>query len=544
MTASSKGSVFGIIAKVVVIAILVVLLSIVAVLAIGCDQQDTTFKAKLYKADELELPEKLEQDRLFGLFFYDADGVHYTRSTEDISRVNFDPNKPTAIFIHGMQSKGWKQFDEIYNPSGWLEAGYNFGVFLWSQVADCNLPSNGKGRIWYGNSNFSYTAYDENGKKYRMQETEDKLKYPTAMVFGAYYFDFMNKVGDYKGSSISIIGHSLGANTNIAIGSYFFTLYEQGTITKEFLPDRFVYLDAYMDSMTENKTIVPWLNEPIGEGGVIQKGIEVAQKAHSLGISCEYLKSFTMVSLLCDDPLYGGTPGTCKNFFDTLTFIDMLDDETGGFEKNHVDSMRLYLKSMSAAKNVICDYAVNDTLFPECYNEEEGRNVYDKETIVNNGLIGWSCTTPISVTYARNGQSYEMPNMKPDEQASNAEHPVVAGFVFEDRNDNGIYDDRLQSRLAGVTVALYDGNDKIAETTTDQAGAYRFEIEGTFSGKTYSIKATLPEGKSFAKQATDVTDILVSAYSTNNVNAQGNSESFSFIDQIQLKIVNVGVKCD
>ena len=539
MTASAK---FGIVVKVVIIALLVALLSIVAALAVGCDEQPAAFKAKLYTAEELELPEKLNQESLFGLFFYDEDGVHYTRSTEDMSKVNFDPNKPTAIFIHGMQSSGWKKFDEIYNPSGWLAAGYNFGVFLWSQVADCGLPSKGKGRIWYGNSNFAYSATDANGKAYRAEETVDKLKYPTAMIFGAYYFDFMNRVGDYKGSSISIIGHSLGANTNIAIGSYFLTLYDQGTITKQYMPDRFVYLDAYMDAMTETKTIVPWLNEPIGEGGVIQKGVEVAKKAHALGISVEYLKSFTMVSLLCDDPMYGGTPGTCQKFFDELTFIDMLDEPTGGFEKNHVDSMRIYLKSMSADQNVVGDYSVDDSKFPECRDEELGWNVYSKEDVVNNGLIAWSCTTPISVTYARCGSSYEMPNMTPEEQASNVEYPVVAGFVFEDKNDNGIYDDRLQSRLAGVTVALYDGETKIAESTTDVAGAYRFELTGDYTGKTYTVKATLPSGKTFAKQATGVSDILVKTYSTNNVNAQGASESFSFVDKVQIKIVNVGLK--
>lgn len=533
-------------AKVLVLALTVVLLFAVALVAVGCGETESqptpvkrTTKAKLYSADELVIPEHLEQDRLFGLFFYDADGVHYTRSTENMSKVNFDPNKPTAIFIHGMQmNTGWNGFDEIYNPIGWLNAGYNFGVFLWSQVADCGMPSEGKSRIWYGNSQFFYC--DEDGN--RQEETEDLLKYPTAMVFGAYYFDFMNRVTDYKGSSISIIGHSLGANTNIAIGSYFFTLYDQGTITKEFLPDRFVYLDAYMDAITETKTIVPWLNKPIGEGGVVQKGIEVAQKAQSLGISTEYLKSYKGVSYLSDSELYGGKPGTCDNYFSKLLYVDM--KEGGDFFASHVNSMEWYLKAMTAEKEPVIDRSFQSSNFPAYYDEETGYS-FPSDFAIDEGTIGWGPTTPISVTYARIKSAYKMPAKNGKSQTStNINKPIVAGFAFDDYNNDGVYNERLQARVAGVTVELYQGETKLGEVVTDESGAYRFEIDESFAGKTFTVKATLPDGKTFTGKvaANSTADALTKAFMSNGINANGSSDSFSFVDKVQIKIVNVGVK--
>ncbi|MBR1746673.1 MAG: hypothetical protein IJ735_00505, partial [Clostridia bacterium] len=483
MTVSFKG-VLGVVCKVLVIALVLTMLVTVAVFAAGCGGIEEDFSAKLYSVDELKIPAHLEQDRLFGLFFYNPDGQTYVRSTESLDKINFDPNKPTAIFIHGMQvNTGWNGFDEIYNPIGWVEAGYNFGVFLWSQVADCKFPSIGKAHIWYGDSTFFYA--DEQGN--RVEETEDVLTYPTAMVFGSYYFDLMNRVGDYKGSSISIIGHSLGANTNIAIGSYFFQLLDQGSITRQYLPDRFVYLDAYMDAFTEEKTIVPWLNAPIGVGGVIQKGVEVAERAHKLGISTEYLKSYEGVSYLCDLSTYGGKKGTCKNYFDRMVYIDMLHNNSGF--GNHVNSMEYYLRAMTADKDVVIDWSATETNFPAYYDEETEEYLLDRETALFDGIIGWGPTTPVSVTYARNYYAYQMKALDGDSQIStNIEKPVVAGFVFDDLNDNGVYDDRLQARVSGVTVQLFEGNDKIAEATTDEAGAYRFELSD-FAGKTYTVKA-------------------------------------------------------
>ena len=127
-----------------------------------------------------------------------------------------------------------------------------------------------------------------------------------------------------------------------------------------------------------------------------------------------------------------------------MYFIDMLDKSGGGFAENHVASMAYFLRSMTAEKNVVCNYSVDDEKFPDCYDPVEEEYVYDKDTIIEYGLIGWSSTTPLSVTYARNGKSCVMPHLNDTQQRSdNVDCPVIAGFVFTDDNNNGIYDVRV-----------------------------------------------------------------------------------------------------
>ena len=94
---------------------------------------------------------------------------------------------------------------------------------------------------------------------------------------------------------------------------------------------------------------------------------------------------------------------------------------------------------------------------------------------------------------------------------------------------------------------MYRGNTKVTEVTTDEAGAYRFEVGSAFAGKTYTIKATLPDGKTFTKKVSSspsACDSITRAFMTNNVNDSGESEEITFVDKIQIKIVNVGVRPD
>ncbi|MBR1746667.1 MAG: hypothetical protein IJ735_00475, partial [Clostridia bacterium] len=62
----------------------------------------------------------------------------------------------------------------------------------------------------------------------------------------------------------------------------------------------------------------------------------------------------------------------------------------------------------------------------------------------------------------------------------------------------------------------------------------------------YTVKAVLPSGKTFTKKVAENASIddITMAYMVNGVDAQGNSESFSFVDKVQIKIVNVGLRHD
>ena len=128
-----------------------------------------------------------------------------------------------------------------------------------------------------------------------------------------------------------------------------------------------------------------------------------------------------------------------------------------------------------------------------------------------------------------------MPELDGDNQVStNITKPKIAGFAFNDKNDNGKNDDRVNNRVDGVTIELYDGNNKIAETKTEHGGYYEFEVTN-FSGKNYKVKAILPDGMTLGKTSNG-------DYMNNGIKANGESDTFSFRDKVEIKIVNIGIK--
>ncbi len=504
-----------VIQTIIIVAIIALL---VVVLVLSCVPKQKKSDVELVKLADIHIPEKLDQDNLFGLFFFDENGVP-TPVKDGVDKVCYDKNKPTIIFIHGMQMNyGYHRYDPIANADGIVKAGYNFGVFFWSQLADCGMPGVGKKKIW-GRTSGNFFYADENDN--RVEEADDVLKYATSEVFVAYYLDFMEKAG-CDGSSVTITGHSLGANTLFAVTSYMTTLYKEGLITKEFLPDRFTYLDAYMDALVDKDTYVPWLKHTIGEEGVIGLAKEAVAAARELGIATEYVKSCQLVSFLSDTLIYGGVEGTSKSLFDKMLYLDFScafaakANFLNMFGDEHCASMNYALRSVG---------------------EITPKDVSDP----NGEALAFNLNTPISYSYARNGAIYRMETNKTEFNfdddvfySENISCAKIAGFAFNDANDNGINDDRVKNRVGGVTVKLYDeGGNFVAETKTSEGGYYEFNLKQTDVGKSFTVRAELDGGK-FGKTSDG-------GYMNNGVNAQGVSAKLRINSAIDLKIVNIGI---
>lgn len=468
-------------------------------------------KVQLVKLSDVQIPEHLDQDNLFGLFFFDEYGKA-TPVKDGVDKVCYDPNKPTIIFIHGMQmNNGYNSVDPFPNPDGVVKAGYNFGVFLWSQLADCGLPGNGKKKIW-GRTNGSFFYEDENGK--RVEETEDTLQYSTAEVFVAYWMDFFDKAG-CNSPTVTFSGHSLGANTLFAVTSYMTTLYKEGLIDKKYLPDRLTYLDAYLDAKEDADTYVAWLGDTIGEDGVIGLARNAVDAARELGISTEYVKSSQFVSYLSDMVIYGG-PGKSRSLFDKMLYLDYNCD----------------YQPLDPAKHTACMYWILSTI---------DRKIYDASGDGNNEFA-FNYNTPVSYSYARNCVEYNMEsnltesNFDDDVHYSvNVNNAKIAGFAFYDENDNGINDDRVKSRAKGVKVELWCGTEKVDEKITGESGYYEFDIPRAKLGKTYYIKAVISGNEVFAKAGDG-------GYMNNGVNGDGESAKVTVNSAIDLKIINIGIK--
>lgn len=75
---------------------------------------------------------------------------------------------------------------------------------------------------------------------------------------------------------------------------------------------------------------------------------------------------------------------------------------------------------------------------------------------------------------------------------------TISGLIWHDLNDDGRYVAVADAKLAGAAVSLLRDGATLAETETDEMGAYRFE--GLPPG-TYALSFRLPEGMIFARRA-------------------------------------------
>ena len=96
----------------------------------------------------------------FGLYFFGSDR-HGSKWLNSTPNPNFDPKKPTVIYIHGWEKDTTlKEFRESFWVSdiegyigktihqSWQEKGWNTGIFYWNQFADEPEVRYAEAKIW------------------------------------------------------------------------------------------------------------------------------------------------------------------------------------------------------------------------------------------------------------------------------------------------------------------------------------------------------------------------------------------------------------
>lgn len=495
----------------VILAVFIVIVIVSACLFVVNGYSHNT--VELVKSSAIHIPEKLDADNLFGLFFYNADGT-YTRSTAPKDTVNFDPNKPTMIFFHGVEKgRGYKENEEMVNATSWVASGYNVASYFWSQMSDF-YPHTCVQSVWSRKS--IPFKYSDNGVA--VEDTTDSINYTLAECFVAYYVDFMAQF-NYNGSFIYFQGLSLGGNLLTAVNNYLLTLEKAGLIGTSLLPDRVTYHDTYM-SNNYSEIFVPWLNTVIGENGTLKMMYETAKELRSRGIAVEYVASsfVSMISIF-------GTGD--KDIYDKFTegiLLFNFDASYAGMNEGlkHTAGKDWYHEVIG--QGVYFDYGANE---PEI-----------------NGIYAPCPSTPISYTYARMGSSYKMDanytisNYDDDIiRNENITAPKIAGFAYNDLNNNGVNDDRLYNRINDVVVELYDNdNNLLASTTTANGGYYEFLLKESDIGKNYYVKVQLPDGKTVGK--IDNGTMLCMG---NGIKSSLQSNVININSVWDLKIINIGL---
>jgi hypothetical protein len=229
----------------------------------------------------------------YGVYWYGLGNVSQ-KAEPGVANPYYDPNKPTVIFSHGWQSNSttklwrttfnYKQNDstngvDINEADAWVKAGWNIGIFQWTQFADEGAVGDAEAKIW--------TAAGPQGMRWRKVDGTYAAG-PTVSVGQLYYDSVVSAMSGYKGNNLRLAGHSLGNQLATQLAEMLSNSVSAGTLPANMLPKRVALLDPYWTAGTKS-----WLsNQATGE-----RVRNYVSDLQSKGVLFEYYKSSNLTDI-------------------------------------------------------------------------------------------------------------------------------------------------------------------------------------------------------------------------------------------------------
>ena len=419
--------------------------------------------------DDIYIPSNIPQNT-FGLKIYNGSSW---QPSEIVENNPFDYSKPTVIYTHGMGTG-----NGIDNPDIWFSKGYNVCHFLWGAFSD-DLPTSGQDKVWakgkYPNSEKNILSYTDapwtSGAITRY--LTDVPDHSITEIYAAYYLDLIMRE-NYNGKEIRFFGHSLGAHLSMSLTNYLMFCVEKREIPPSVLPDRVTMLDPYISDFVSNLNC-SWSGESMKEGSS-KKALETSLKARDFGIAFEELRTSQYVGIAAYAMFMASDPTANPD-----------DSDYGLFKKiimySYVNTNFLAdkLPYISAVERM---HSISEYWYAEMMNHDY---LYEQDSL----SYGMAPFSEKEYVYSRMGNKYEISfseteyDTSDDSVVSDITRAKVSGFIFEDKNNNGIFDERLKSQLLGVKISLMDeNNNELVSQTTDLNGYYSFDLE---LGKKYKL---------------------------------------------------------
>jgi pimeloyl-ACP methyl ester carboxylesterase len=165
----------------------------------------------------------------------------------------YSATKPTIIFIHGWQNgTTQRRFRESFNRQstnnnpdvarGWIDRGWNVGIFYWNQLADEGEVKDAEAKIYtVDKTKFTNaTRWRDSNGVYRAG--------PNLTVTQQFVNAYKNAMANYSGNEVRLAGHSLGAQLAVTAASALWREGKAGTLAANKVPKRVVLLDhAYLN---------------------------------------------------------------------------------------------------------------------------------------------------------------------------------------------------------------------------------------------------------------------------------------------------------
>jgi serine-aspartate repeat-containing protein C/D/E len=112
----------------------------------------------------------------------------------------------------------------------------------------------------------------------------------------------------------------------------------------------------------------------------------------------------------------------------------------------------------------------------------------------------------------------------------------ISGVVWNDANNNGIYESESESHYGGVNISLYDANSDTQIGGQGSTGAGPFTFSNLSAGDYYLIFSNIPPGAAFSPSNAGADDTVDS-----DVDASGRTGSFHLSDSESVTNLSAGV---
>ena len=198
----------------------------------------------------------------YGIYWFGKNGAKQ-KFVSGESNSYFDPAKPTMIFVHGWQpylSNSLPTFDFNGNDTaaGWIDGGWNIGIFVWNQFSDettgvgvgdddwfAGGPPQGvldaEAKIW--------TPNGPQGMRWRdwsEQVWEDGYKEgPNKSAAELFYEEYTAAMPITYTGNIRVAGHSLGNQMAVRFAKLVHDNIAAGNVPENLRPARVALLDPY-----------------------------------------------------------------------------------------------------------------------------------------------------------------------------------------------------------------------------------------------------------------------------------------------------------
>ncbi len=234
-----------------------VLISGVAMATFGHSPAQFVLAASPYNPNELS----------YGLYWFGLNGANQ-KFVPGETNPYFDPAKPTLIFAHGWQpflSNNLPNFDfnGTDTAAGWINAGWNVGIFVWNQFSD---ETTGVSGDWFSDGPPPQGVLDAEAKVWtangprgmRWRDWNDNDPFPTPDGYSdpppdtpsageLFYQTYVAALTEqsYTGGVIRIAGHSLGNQMAVRLTKLVDEGIAAGNVPQNLRPTRVVLLDPY-----------------------------------------------------------------------------------------------------------------------------------------------------------------------------------------------------------------------------------------------------------------------------------------------------------